>query len=120
MKALSIRQPWAWLVINGPKDIENRTWSAPANVIGTRIYIHASKTFDEEGYLWVKRHFPAVVLPTRPAFDRGGIVGSAVLTQCVTRSDSPWFCGPFGFVFAAPLKCLFRPCRGMLGFFEAQ
>jgi len=26
MKALSILQPWAWLVVNGHKDIENRTW----------------------------------------------------------------------------------------------
>lgn len=23
---LSIRQPWAWLIVNGYKDIENRTW----------------------------------------------------------------------------------------------
>ena len=26
MKAISIRQPWAWLVVNGHKDVENRTW----------------------------------------------------------------------------------------------
>jgi len=26
MKALSIRQPWAWLIIAGHKDIENRSW----------------------------------------------------------------------------------------------
>ena len=26
MKALSIRQPWAWLIVNGYKDVENRTW----------------------------------------------------------------------------------------------
>jgi len=30
MKALSIRQPYAWLIIHGYKDIENRTW-------GTRV-----------------------------------------------------------------------------------
>lgn len=27
MKVLSIRQPWAWLIVNGHKDIENRTWT---------------------------------------------------------------------------------------------
>jgi hypothetical protein len=27
MKALSIRQPWAWLIIAGIKDIENRRWA---------------------------------------------------------------------------------------------
>lgn len=26
MAALSIRQPWAWLVVQGYKDIENRDW----------------------------------------------------------------------------------------------
>ena len=26
MKALSIRQPWAWAIINAGKDIENRQW----------------------------------------------------------------------------------------------
>ena len=25
-RALSIRQPWAWLILNGYKDLENRTW----------------------------------------------------------------------------------------------
>ena len=26
MKALSIRQPWAWLILHAGKDIENRDW----------------------------------------------------------------------------------------------
>ena len=31
-KAISIRQPWAWLIVNGYKDVENRIW--PANLRG--------------------------------------------------------------------------------------
>ena len=27
MKAISIRQPWAWLIVHGYQDVENRTWS---------------------------------------------------------------------------------------------
>ena len=27
MKALSIQQPWAWLIAHGKKDVENRTWA---------------------------------------------------------------------------------------------
>lgn len=46
MKALSIRQPWAWLIVAGYKDIENRSW--PTNFRG-RVYIHASRKFDEVG-----------------------------------------------------------------------
>ena len=26
MKILSVRQPWAWLIVAGHKDIENRKW----------------------------------------------------------------------------------------------
>jgi|ERR1039458_8111645 hypothetical protein len=38
LKAISIRQPWAWLIVNGYKDVENRIWAA--NVRG-RVLIHA-------------------------------------------------------------------------------
>jgi hypothetical protein len=27
MKAITVRQPWAWAIINAGKDIENRTWN---------------------------------------------------------------------------------------------
>ena len=39
MKAFSIKQPWANLIIHGLKDVENRTWRT--NFRG-RILIHAS------------------------------------------------------------------------------
>ena len=39
MKALSIRQPWAWLILHGGKDIENRTW---ATKLRGRVLIHAA------------------------------------------------------------------------------
>ena len=26
MKVIVVRQPWAWLIVNGFKDIENRSW----------------------------------------------------------------------------------------------
>lgn len=43
MKVLSIRQPWAWLIMTGLKDIENRTWNTDFR---GRFAIHASKKFD--------------------------------------------------------------------------
>lgn len=42
MKALSIKQPWASLIAQGIKDIENRTWKTSYR---GRIYIHASGKF---------------------------------------------------------------------------
>src|SRR5690348_2447825 len=40
MKALSIRQPWAWLILHAGKDIENRDWSTRFR---GQVLIHAAK-----------------------------------------------------------------------------
>lgn len=46
----------------------------------------------------------------------GYIIGLADLVDIVTKSDSPWFFGPFGLVLANP-RPLPRPirCKGQLG-----
>src|SRR5687768_18607703 len=41
MRALSIRQPWAELILRGVKKIEYR--SRPTRLIGERFYIYAAK-----------------------------------------------------------------------------
>lgn len=50
MKAITIQQPWAWAVIHGGKDIENRTrigtWRS---AIGQRIAVHAGKRWSDRG-----------------------------------------------------------------------
>lgn len=45
MKAISIKQPWAHLILTGKKPLENRTWSTKER---GRILIHASKKIDVE------------------------------------------------------------------------
>lgn len=42
MKALTLWQPWASLVVAGAKPYEFRSWRPPSSVIGQRIVIHAS------------------------------------------------------------------------------
>lgn len=42
MKALTIWQPWASLIIIGAKPFEFRGWRPPARLIGERIVIHAA------------------------------------------------------------------------------
>lgn len=116
MKALSIRQPYAWLIVNGIKDVENRTWTT-----GYRgpVLIHAGKTYPKRDHAadwesWTHRAFP----PDRDTM-LGGIVGIATITGCVTSSTSKWWLGPVGFTLAdaRPLPALI-PCKGELGFFE--
>ncbi len=123
--ALSIQQPWAWLIVNAgsytpPKDVENRTWPLPRKMIGQRVLVHAGKTFDLEGYRQVRARFPHIKMPVPNEFDFGGIVGEVTLTGCVVQSSSPWFTGEYGFTLANPRPLPFRPCRGQLGFFSAR
>ena len=53
MKALSVKQPWAWLLVSGQKTIEVRVWSRKSPLyqvahahVGQRIAIHASGETD--------------------------------------------------------------------------
>jgi hypothetical protein len=42
MKALTLWQPWASLVVAGAKPYEFRGWRPPASIVGQRIVIHAA------------------------------------------------------------------------------
>ena len=122
MKALSIRQPWAWLILHAGKDIENRSWHTHQR---GRILVHAAKGLTRDEYddlLWQLDQSPlcAVVkrIPAFGALERGGVVGLVEIVDCVERHHSPWFGGPYGFVLRNPEAIPFHPCRGALGFFE--
>lgn len=125
MKAISIRQPWAWMIIHGGKDIENRDW--PTRFRG-RVLIHASKamTRDEWRESWAFS-LEASDSPNKKAHDlglsfltieRGGIIGSVEIVDCVTDHESDWFMGDYGFILRNPVPMPFVPYRGALGFFD--
>lgn len=118
-KALSIMQPWAWLIVNGHKDIENRDWRCHRR---GPILIHAGKRVDRDAMVDLRagRHPVtgerlAINLPE--TFETGGIVGEAVITGCVAHSDSPWFVGRYGILMREARPLPFVPCKGALGFF---
>ena len=123
MKALSIRQPWAWLIAHGHKPIENRDW--PTSFRG-RFLIHASKGMTKFEYedcaelvaAIYRKTDKAISLPAFADLERGGIVGIGEIIGCLDDSSSYWFSGKYGFVVhnAAPLP--FRPYKGQLGFFD--
>jgi hypothetical protein len=121
MKALSIRQPWAWLIVHGPKDIENRTGRTKYR---GPLLIHASagmtrcEYYHVAGCIELLSGGHSVDLPPMEELQRGGIVGSAEITACVSLSFSPWFMGPNGFVLANRKPLPFAPLKGKLGFFE--
>lgn len=122
-KALSIRQPWAWLIVNGYKDIENRNW--PTRLRG-EILVHASKGMTREEYTDVA-YFLAynagiferkIKLPAYEELERGGVVGKVTITDCVKVSQSPWFFGKYGFCLTDAKPLPFTPFKGALGFFD--
>lgn len=129
MKAISIRQPWAWLIVNGFKDVENRTW--PTKFRGP-VLIHAGATMTKADYEAACLFINSMELPMEtlrnlvvsfPTFEAlkskcGGIVGEAEITGCVSKSASPWFVGEFGFVLAKAKPQPFRKFKGALSFFE--
>jgi len=118
MKALSIRQPWAHLIVHGGKDIENRTWITK---LRGRFLVHASKGMTRQEHEFVCSFCAQRGLTMPPAFEhleRGGIVGSVEIVDCVTTSQSPWYMGNVGFVLANPAPLPFLRCNGQLGFFD--
>jgi hypothetical protein len=46
MKAISLWQPWATLLVIGAKKYVSRSWKLPENLIGQRIAIYAAKHVD--------------------------------------------------------------------------
>jgi len=115
MKALSIRQPWARLIINGYKDIENRTWKTKFR---GKVLIHASQKIDNFLYVSSDSRFKNILLPAPKELETGGIIGEIDIIDCVDSCSSIWFEGPYGFVLRNPRRLPFKPCKGKLGFFE--
>jgi len=119
---LSIRQPWAWLIVNGWKDIENREW--PTRQRGP-IYVHASQTMTQDDYeacrIFVEGIHPTLwhKIPPANKLERGGIVGQTTILDCVTRHPSEWFCGSYGLVLDDSKPLPFVACPGQLRFFPA-
>jgi hypothetical protein len=125
-KALSIRQPWAWAILHAGKDIENRPrrfhYRGP-------LCLHASATFIRRAWIEAENqilkitgemppHEDAESIRDNEMCDRGGIIGTAEIIDCVEAIDSPGFFGPYGLVLAnvQPVPCI--PVRGALGLFD--
>lgn len=114
MKALSVRQPYAWAIIEGGKDIENRAWHSDFR---GPVLIHAGLHWHDVGPEALAQKMGITVPVDLPL---GGIVGLVEIVDCVTRHDSRWFQGPYGFVLRYPHPLPFTPCQGHLGFYDVE
>jgi len=118
-KALSIKQPWAWLIVHGGKDIENRTWNTK---LRGRFLVHAGKSPDKEAmkrFVQDRNKMESQGFINPDDLKYGGIIGSVEIVDVVEKSDSKWFQGPYGFVLQNPEPLDFVPLKGQLNFFTA-
>lgn len=135
MKALSILQPWAWLIVRPDldtnakreaarardeiKDVENRRW--PTNYHG-RFLVHAGKTYSmrkHEEYTDVIAGIFHIQLPHFEQMARGCIVGEAFLFGCQRHSSSRWAQpDSWHFELRHQIPRTPVPYPGRLGFFE--
>jgi hypothetical protein len=129
MFALSLKQPWATLLVHGLKTIEVRRWPTARR---ERILIHAARVPDERREAWA--HVPPEVLPAAQLV--GGIIGIGDLTDCVDYcnladfaadqarhlNEPAWFEEPvlYGFVFANLSVLPFRRYPGWMRFFPVK
>lgn len=139
IKALSIRQPWGYLIANPEllaqcgipaKNVENRDWYTP---VRGAILLHAGKLVDERMFInWKIRSDYFVqkfgergarlveLMPQgRLDYPVGAIVGTAKLIDVVQRAPhNPWFVGRYGFVLSQAREIRPVAYRGQLGFFD--
>lgn len=90
MKTLSIKQPWAWLIASGIKDVENRTWRT--NYRG-RIYVHASGRWDSQWLnIFPKNEFENIEMPDflLKNYSQFAIIGEVDIIDCIKDSISVW------------------------------
>jgi hypothetical protein len=122
-RAIAIRQPYAWAIIHGGKDVENRSQRAAFQfkpAIGERVLIHASKGMTAAEYENASAFMASIGVrcPQCEALQFGGVIGSVFVRDVVTRSDSPWFRkGATAVVFSDPRPQPFMPMPGQTGLF---
>ncbi len=123
MKAITVRQPWAWLLFHG-KPIENRDW--PTRYIGP-LAIHTSARIGkydlEDAVAFVGRYISLdlaqKVYSLRYDLVCGAIIGVVRQIGCVTESASPWFCGKYGHQYIDPVELQHHYwCKGKLGLWD--
>ena len=132
MKALSVKQPWASLIIGGIKDVENRTWQVtdlPATVL-----IHTGVSIDRDAVDFLENDLSEmgfktinnILMGNIPDFQdmpRSAILGYATIEQCAQNYPSDWASpGQFHWVikdvhvFDQPITGI----RGQLGLYNYQ
>ena len=119
MKAITVCQPYAWLIVHGCKTIENRSWSTSYR---GPLVIHAGKSHKYMGAVDELR--PLIErMPPKEEYRFGCILGVVTLRDCVPFGHSSlyrnrWAEGPVCWRLSAPRLTSLEPYRGERGLFD--
>lgn len=109
-KAITIKQPWASLIMAGLKDVENRTWKT--NFRGT-VAVHAGSGIAKDA---MAEHGRLV-----SQYPAGAIIGTVEIVGCVTDSASEWAMeGHYHWILANPRPCAPVAATGALSFWQVS
>ena len=130
VRVLTLTQPWAWVVVHGGKDVENRRWNTKyrgpvliqASESMSRLQYEEAREFCER--VWDEEGIDPDIMPPHdsPRLARGAIVGRAWITGVVPPHEGagggyrPWHMREqFGFLLAGVEAVEETPWKGGLG-----
>jgi hypothetical protein len=97
-KAISIRQPWAYLIAADRKPIENRSWKTNfrgrvlihtgAKIVKERLWKHNLLSVDQWYSLIPSDHAKYISNPQK--WTTSAIIGSVEIVDCIQNSTSMW------------------------------
>lgn len=96
MKTITIKNPWAYLICSGEKNIENRTW--PTKYRG-RVLVHASASpvpMKHEADVFTYAQWWQGLAPDQRilmqsnTLPNSAIIGSVEIVDCVVNHESIW------------------------------
>lgn len=125
MKAITLHQPFAGLIVYGPKRIENRTWRPHYLSIGARLAIHAGMTNAAVSEKVEAHIYKVKPTDMKAAFTNGAILGDAEFAGVAHHADQlpedqrEWFIGPIAWILRDVRALPFPiPCKGAQGLWD--
>lgn len=117
MKCLTVRQPWAALIVRGIKDVENRSW---ATRYRGPLLIQASVNMTAADLEYVAHRYG--IKMERSSLVFGAILGAVDLVDCRTKVSSSWHTrGHVGWYLENPRRLRIPiPYKGQLGLFDVR
>lgn len=83
VKALTVHGVWAWCIMHAGKNVENRSWTPPLKMIGSRFAIHAGQNpGDPQSRAAVQQRYEGP-----DSYPKGTILGTVMLKGFVDGDD---------------------------------